>query len=226
MDVSIIICTYNRFESLRRTLQTCCDLIIPENLTWELLVVDNNSSDTTRQVCDSFVRQLPIRYLFEPRQGKSQALNLSINESQGELLVFTDDDVDLDPGWLKALWRAAQSYTTAIFLGGKVIPRWEKTPPRWLADNSGKLLSAVTLHWDLGDTEHFFANGAGSPGANLAIRAAAFVTGVRFRQDLGPTGNNPTRHEDDELLKRLQQQGPRVSTYQLPLFFTAIPPTG
>ncbi|HUJ10143.1 MAG TPA: glycosyltransferase, partial [Verrucomicrobiae bacterium] len=75
MDVAIIICTYNRADNLRRTLEVMCALQVPADLQWEVVVVDNNSTDATRAVCVEVGGRLPLRYIFEPRQGKSHALN-------------------------------------------------------------------------------------------------------------------------------------------------------
>ena len=86
MNVSVILCTYNRCETLRKTLQTFGDLEIPKGVTWELLVVDNSSGDATRQVCESFAGRLPRRYLFESRQGQSCAWNGGIHEAAAPLI--------------------------------------------------------------------------------------------------------------------------------------------
>ena len=102
MDISVIICSYNREDSLRKTLTRLCDLEIPPHLSWELLLVDNNSTDGTRQVCESFIPKLPVRYLFEPLQGVNRARNRAVAEAAGQLLLFTDDDVNMDRNWIAA----------------------------------------------------------------------------------------------------------------------------
>src|SRR5689334_18641740 len=88
MNVSVIICTYNRCDHLRRTLETFCGLKLPANVSWEVLLIDNNSNDRTREACENFGAKLPIRYIFEPRQGKSFALNHGIQEAKNDLLLF------------------------------------------------------------------------------------------------------------------------------------------
>ena len=216
MDSSVIICTYKRAESLRQTLQTCCELVIPDGATWELLVVDNNSCDHTRQVCDAFTDDLPLRYVFESTQGKSAALNRSIQESRGGLLLFTDDDVDVDSGWLWAHADAAQRYANASFFGGKVLARWDAAPPKWVLENLGWLHTNV--HVDRGDQEApmtelvegeeraFFV------GANIAIRRAVFSSALRFKEAIGPVAGDdrPSGYmpgEDVELEGRLLEAG-------------------
>ena len=195
MDVSIIICTYNRAESLRQMLTTCCELEIPQGLQWELIVVDNNSTDDTKRLCESFGGKLPLRYLFEPRQGKSVALNRGIHEALASLLLFTDDDVDVDKHWLSNLWTAAARHPEVSFLGGRVTPRWERQPPRWLAEHFREVpMWGISLHFDMGEMERLLgADEWPFPGANLAIRRRAILNGFFFREDIGPTGDQPPR---------------------------------
>ena len=104
MDITVILCTFNRSRmSCRRLwpalLPRCCRIPIG----WEVLVVDNNSKDKTREVVDEFRDQYPdrFRYLFEPQPGKSHALNAGIQEARGDILAFMDDDVIVEPTWLE-----------------------------------------------------------------------------------------------------------------------------
>ena len=208
MKLSVIICTYNRAESLRETLETCCALQIPTGVMWELLVVDNNSTDYTRDVCREFTGKLPLRYVFEAQQGKSYALNKSISAAQGELLLFTDDDVDLDKLWLAVIVEAARRYPEAGFFGGKVIPKWDSPPPHWLAEHSERILSGVTVHYDQGSGERFLISDSEVfMGANLTFRRAILERGAQFREDLGPNGTNQVRGEESKLLKQLLHGG-------------------
>lgn len=211
-NASVVICTYNRAESLRRTLQTCCELVIPQGTTWELLVVDNNSTDHTKQVCDSFSGKLPIRYLHEMKQGQSAARNRGVVESRSDLLMFTDDDVDISPSWLFEMYTAAQQHPEIAIFGGPIFPKWEVPPPKWVLDNLGKLLTNVHLDWGsdsllitLGD-DRFFA------GANMAYRRAVLTNGFAFREDIGVKGRSLSvasnlRGEEIELQQQLRLNG-------------------
>jgi len=208
MDISVIICTYNRCESLRRTLEMCGTLQIPVGVTWELLVVDNNSTDCTKEVCHGFTGKLPLRYVFEPRQGKSFALNQSIGAATGELLLLTDDDVDLNPNWLIEFRQAAFQHPDAIFFGGKILPRWENRPPRWLAENAKSLLSGVSVCFDQGNVERFLAPGEDVfYGANMALRKSIIEKGFRYREDLGIEGSSRIGAEDVEFMRALVTTG-------------------
>ena len=208
MDVSVIICTYNRCESLRKTLQTFCDLEIPKDATWELLVVDNNSDDTTRQVCESFAGRLPLLYLFEPRQGQSCARNRGIKETTAPILLFSDDDVNVDKKWLAVLWKAAELHADVSIFGGKILPVWEETPPAWLEENSKAMLRLVCTYLDLGDEERAFNESCAGPwGANMAFRRSVFTDRFPFREELGLNGRDNARGEETDMIQRLFKRG-------------------
>src|SRR5947207_180454 len=102
MRVTVAICTFNRAESLRRTLESVAALHLPEALDWEVVVVNNNSTDHTDSVIESFKERLPIRREFEPQPGASNARNRAVYVAKGDYFVWTDDDVVVDNGWLAA----------------------------------------------------------------------------------------------------------------------------
>src|SRR5581483_1150647 len=103
-------------------------------LRWDVIVVDNNSSDHTRDVVESRVAgfPVPLRYLFEPRQGKSNALNTGLAATDAAIIVFTDDDVRVGPGWLEASCRPMLDDPAIDYTGGPVRPIWERPRPSWL----------------------------------------------------------------------------------------------
>jgi len=210
MDVSVIICTYNRCESLRKTLRSICNIEIPASVTWELLVVDNNSSDATRQVCESFADRLPLRYLFEPRQGVSRARNIAIDNTEAPLLFFSDDDVTVDKNWFVNLWMAAKRHPEISIFGGRIIGVWEKTPPPWLKKTARSMLRVVSTHLDLGDEEQIVRRIDKGPwGPNMAFRRSLLGDHFRFSEDFGRTGqsNSHVRGGETELIQRLFNLG-------------------
>jgi glucosyl-dolichyl phosphate glucuronosyltransferase len=105
MRITVVLCTYNRSESLAKALDSLAASDLPKNVAWEVLVVDNNSKDETRGVVAQFSQRHPgrFRYFFEPQQGKSFALNSGIRESRADVLAFVDDDVIVERGWLHDL---------------------------------------------------------------------------------------------------------------------------
>jgi glycosyltransferase involved in cell wall biosynthesis len=191
MDISVIICTYNRATSLQRTLSTCCELAIPSEISWELLVVDNNSTDGTEALCKTFHGKLPIRHIFERNQGQSFARNRGVTEARGELVLFTDDDVDVDSNWLKAFHDGMMANPDVSFSGGRVLVRWSQPPPKWVKENirDGK----TDIHFDLGDTLAFVSAGDDSIrflGANMGFRRSVFAPGVSFPTALSAKGDD------------------------------------
>src|SRR4051812_4932182 len=108
--VTVAICTWNRSALLDRTLTSMRHLVIPEGVEWEILVVNNNCTDDTDDVLSRHFAGLPLRRVFEPRQGLSNARNAAIDVAAGELICWTDDDVLVDPGWLSAYVEAASRW--------------------------------------------------------------------------------------------------------------------
>src|SRR5215467_674497 len=111
MKITVILCTYNRCQCLKRALNSAAALVLPESVEWEVLVVDNNSNDQTRTTVEEFCDRYPgrFRYLFEPRPGKSHALNAGIRESRADVFAFMDDDVVVDSNWLQNLTAALRN---------------------------------------------------------------------------------------------------------------------
>src|SRR5262245_57896976 len=103
--ISVIIPSYNRSASLRRTLRSMEAVEAPSQLQWELIIADNNSTDDTRACVKEFedAGSLPIRYVFEKNQGANFARNAGVKAARGETLLFTDDDVTFDPYWLAGI---------------------------------------------------------------------------------------------------------------------------
>lgn len=206
MDISVVLGTYNRAASLHVTLQSCLGMVCPPGLTWELLVVDNNSTDTTREVVEGFAgtAAFPVRYIFEKRQGRSAALNAGIAEAKGDIVVFTDDDVLLHCDWLANLKRTFDDFDCAA-VAGRVVPQWNHPKPDWLVMEDQ---FAVT-RFDLGDE----AKEIRIPplGANSAFRKEMFGKYGLFRFDLGVRGSEHTITCDDtEFGERLIRGGEKI----------------
>jgi GT2 family glycosyltransferase len=174
MKHSVIIATYNRCEELAVTLDGLAHLHASDD--WELIVVDNNSSDGTRQVVDAAELRFPapLRYIFEPEQGKALALNTAIRQARGQVLLFTDDDAVVEPDWLERA-DAALDETGAAYVGGRVLPRWERPRPAWIPEGRSRLWAVLAL-LDFGaERAEFGCGGVGWPlGVNMAVRAEAF----------------------------------------------------
>jgi glucosyl-dolichyl phosphate glucuronosyltransferase len=206
MDVSVIICTYNRSESLERTLNSFRDIRHPEGAQWEMVIVDNNSTDNTREVVHGFVETsaIPCRYVFERNQGLSHARNRGIEEAAGKILAFTDDDVLVDAHWLSNLTKEFRNGDVAC-IGGKILPVWETPRPRWLA---GDLLNFLALQ-DLGEEKVRLSNPV-IWGANLAVRASMFGKYGAFDTVLGNIEGKLYGGEETAFVRMLLQGGETV----------------
>src|SRR5579863_5074823 len=151
MQISVILCTYNRCQSLARTLESVAASEVPDSVEWQLLVVDNNSKDATRQVAETFSHRDPehFRYVFEARQGKSFALNRGIREASGDILAFTDDDITVEPNWLSELTMPLSDPQWAG-TGGRVYLPEDFSPPSWIAGEGNQSLLSILALFDLG----------------------------------------------------------------------------
>jgi glycosyltransferase involved in cell wall biosynthesis len=171
-DVSVVICTWNRCTLLHETLVSLSAAAVPSSLTWEVVVVDNNSTDATRAVVEGLSGgfPVPLRYVFERRQGKSWAMNAGIEATASPIIVMTDDDVRVDPEWL---WEGCQPLLEDVALsytGGPVRPIWEESPPLWF-ERSGRTLWGTLAILDYGSEPFIFESQRKTPlGVNFALR--------------------------------------------------------
>ena len=208
MKITVILCTYNRCLTLTKALESAAALRVPEPDEWEVLVVDNNSSDQTRQAVQQFCQRYPRRfhYLLEARQGKSYALNAGIRKARGDVLAFMDDDVTVQPTWLQNL-TASLHNTDWAGAGGRILPQPTFTPPRWLSLKERYALCPFAL-FDLGPEAGELAE---APfGTNMAFRREMFEKYGGFRTDLGPCPGSEIRCEDTEFSQRLLAAGERL----------------
>lgn len=152
-QLSVIICTYNRAQNVADLLECLLTQEPLEDCSFEIIVVDNNSKDHTKGTIESYISKFQgrLRYFFEPRQGKSFALNLGIRESRGAILAFTDDDCLVPGDYIAQVNRLFQEYGAIDFIGGKILPHWEqKQCPSWLA---GLLLDST--EYELSDGRYW-----------------------------------------------------------------------
>jgi glucosyl-dolichyl phosphate glucuronosyltransferase len=171
MKFSVIIATYNRAEELVKTLESLKGLESAE--PWEVIIVDNNSSDNTRDVVlervDSF--PVPLRYVMEKEQGRSAALNAGIRLAKGEILAITDDDVRVNPHWLRNSAEALERLD-CDYLGGKALPIWGGELPDWLPNRGGKHWGVIAL-LDYGEQPIEFGDKV-PLGVNMVFRRECF----------------------------------------------------
>lgn len=205
MRVTVGISTWNRANLLDKTLAEMLELRIPEGVSWELLVVNNNCTDETDAVISRYTNKLPLRRLFEPRPGKSHACNHLVAEATGDLVLWTDDDVLVAPEWLAAYCEAAALWPAATYFGGTIEPLYDQTPPAWAADNPHivkgpfALLSPGPDMRAIADDEYPF-------GANMAVKIES-LRATPFDCTLGPKGERILKGEDTKLIEELKGRG-------------------
>src|SRR6266481_2999672 len=145
LAVTVIVATHNRAPLLGQTLEALIAQETPKHLGWEILVVDNGSTDGTLEVFRTMAMRAPgrLRYLFEPTLGKSRALNAGIAVARGAVIALTDDDVSPAVDWVAAAASVLDKWGVDG-AGGRIRPRWEAEPPSWLLE-SPRLLDYLAI---------------------------------------------------------------------------------
>ncbi|MBV9958686.1 MAG: glycosyltransferase family 2 protein, partial [Acidobacteria bacterium] len=171
MNITVAICTWNRCALLEQTLERVAALRIPHGVEWELLVINNNSTDATPATLAAFASRLPLRAVFEAEPGLSHARNRAVHEAAGDYILWTDDDVLVDAEWLAAYSEAFTEWPDASVFGGNIEPWFEGTPPEWLPRVWQRVASAYASR-DLGEESVALSTSVMPFGANFAVRTA------------------------------------------------------
>jgi glycosyltransferase involved in cell wall biosynthesis len=199
--VTVAIGTYNRARWLREALKFLTNQDYPLD-RYELIIVDNNSTDDTRSVVESFASApKPPKYFFEAKQGSSHARNRAIAESKGEIIVFTDDDVLGHAKWLGRILEPLlmPGNENVGVVGGEVYPIFPDGLPKWLDGQ----FRPFGYREDMGPLRKHQLPST----ANVAIRRSVFDKLGVFRTDLGRLPNRLTAGEDHDLMRRIEAAG-------------------
>ena len=204
LDVTVLIATRDRAELLARTLESLAGQRTAAQ--WEVIVVDNGSTDSTAQVLADFAPRLPLTSIYFPVPGKNRALNRGINIARGSLALFTDDDIDLLPNWIESLFRASQGFADDSVFCGPIVPRFELEPPDWMRRHWFAGVAFADFRPDQGEGPLV---GKRLPcGGNLGIRLS-ILQKYAYREDIGPGGTDFAMGSELELLVRLTADGYR-----------------
>jgi glycosyltransferase involved in cell wall biosynthesis len=207
-DISVVICTYNRASTLRQALRS----VFAQNARdffYQIIVVDNNSSDETPAIVESMKADttVDLRYLREVRQGNAYARNTGVLEAEASIIAFLDDDCIAHESWLATMKSAFDRDPELAFVGGRVLPVWEVDPPAWLNAEHWSPLALL----DYGGAERTI-DGQMPPGlltANLAVRRKVFEELGGFLPSLQRVRDGIGSMEDHELLLRICRSGRR-----------------
>lgn len=204
--ISIIIPTFNRQENLRNTLDSLLAQETDSKFDWELIVIDNNSQDKTKELIERYEPRFSgrLKYLFEMRQGKSYALNLGIKEAQGPIISFTDDDCTVNGKWLRNINDIFSTHNIDL-LGGRVIPYFVTNVPKWLKEYRNTPLKYPLMFFDLGEAyiESTKKNKFFPIGANVSFRKESFRKFGEFTES--------GRAEDINLCNNWLTQGAEIA---------------
>jgi len=202
--ISVVICTYNRADSLKSTI---CS-VVNQHMAggdFEVIVVDNGSNDRTRQVVDDFNMSKLMHYVYEETLGLCHARNAGWRRARGKYIAYLDDDAIASPEWLMAIKEAFESSPDAGIVGGCVEPIWEEERPGWLSDDVS--LSLTILDWS--DTPKIITdlNKEWLVGANMAISASVLAQVGGFHSGLDRTGKHLLSNGDTFLQRQIVQLG-------------------
>lgn len=199
---------------LQKTLESLSKLTVPDDVTLTLLVVDNNSTDETCDVIESF-KSSPFATehsfvpLFETRQGHTFSRNCAIEESKGNLILWTDDDVLVKPDWVQRYVDAANEQTDCDFWGSQIEPDFEGGRPEWI-NSTWDIVQGCFAARDLGDQPVELTAEQLPYGANFAIRGDV-QRGNLFETHLGRRANQVLGEDELDLMRRLLEKGHRGS---------------
>lgn len=205
--ITAVVCTYNRAVSLQALLET----ISKQELrfeTFEVLVIDNSSTDRTRMVVSKATHQLPnLRYAFESKQGLSHARNRGWMEAKGRYVGFVDDDCQVPPQWLRIATGLIERYSPTVF-GGPYKATFSSPKPGWFRDIYGESTLGTEPRW-LEDGEYL-------SGGNFFMRRSVFQEIGGFDPKLGVSGETPGFGEETDLLRRIRMKLPEAGIYYEP----------
>jgi len=181
-----------------------------DNYEFEIIIVDNNSNDQTRSVAESYAEKSHrrLQYVFEPRQGLNYARNKGIEKARGDIIVFTDDDVEVQPDWLENIW-ACFSRRGCDAVGGRVLPVYPEGTPQWVKDCQPFMQGSVLCH-DYGEGTMPYDRAAMVPfvGANMSYRRQIFEDYGAFRTDIG--AGHGMVGDETEFFRRIEKAGKKI----------------
>ena len=202
--ISLLMATLNRAGTLAEVLESYCQLAPPPN-GWEIVIVDNGSSDKTCEVVRSYETRLPLLYLLETTKGKTNALNTGMKRIRGDLVLFVDDDAIPNRSWLRSYSTAEKEHAEYDVFGGPVVCRWPANDVDWLSTDE------EIVHTCFGATGTGLVSGEVSglvlSGANFAVRRRVLPPFPVFNPRIGPNGSRYAMGSEADLLKRLEESG-------------------
>ena len=205
--ISVIVPVYNDRDGLTATVHSLLEQEYPAD-GYEILVVDNGSTDDTQQVLIRYKKKFSCSFLYEIEKnpGAAIARNRIVRKSDSEIIAFIDDDVKVEKEWLSALVEAYRRWPNASAVGGKANLVFEGPCPYWVQAKERQRLSEI----DLGNKMMLLSADQTLYSLNLSFRKKAFNQWGLFREDLDRKGDRLLNGGETELLKRFQKKGAKI----------------
>ena len=196
--ISLIICTYNREKYIGPLLESIAKNDYPTT-EYEIVLVDNNCTDNTREVCEQFAIANPevtLRYVVEHEQGLSAARNKGIKEAKGDIIIYVDDDALVDSDYIRIYAEHFAAHPDTMAAGGPIEPLYETQEPAWMSPYTKALLTA----WmNYGNQVREYPKGRYPGGGNAAYRKEVFDKVGLFNTELGRKGNLLLASEEKDI---------------------------
>jgi glucosyl-dolichyl phosphate glucuronosyltransferase len=207
--ISVVVCTYNRAAILRTALESLCNQDIDRSL-YEIIVVDNNSTDNTRRVVESFTENGNVQYLFEKKPGPSHARNTGWKRAHGEYIGFFDDDAKAPENWLTVADTIIKDRSPDIF-GGPYFPFYTSRRPAWFKKEYESFYPGSKPRL-LSRTEHLC-------GTNIFIKRTPLEESGGFDATLGPHGDVMGYGEETALMITIRNRKPDAEVLYDPTLY-------
>ncbi len=220
--LTAIICTYNRAKYIGPLLESIAANDLAKS-AYEIVLVDNNSTDNTREICEAFAKahkDVQFRYVLEPEQGLSAARNKGIKEAKGDVIVYIDDDALVDTDYLRTYAEWFEAHPETMACGGPIEPLYETKEPSWMTPYTKALLTA----WmNYGDKVREYPQGRYPGGGNAAYRKEVFDKVGLFNTALGRKGGNLMGSEEKDIFDKMHSLGMQVLYLPTPILHHIIP---
>ena len=219
--LTIAICTHNRCDLLVDVIDSLFSLRVPDGMTFEALVVDNASTDYTRDYVEDRIRRHPgnVRYVLEEKPGLSYARNHAITAAHGHYIAFVDDDIRFGEDWLAAVFAAVKSWPETECFGGRVLPVFDGGRPDWLEPE----LLWMYGHIDFGALPCRMVFPRFPFGCNMIFQRTLFDKVGDFDPRLGRTPFSLLSNEEFHLFHRVNRMGMAVMYLPKALVYHRIP---
>lgn len=203
-DFSIIFATFNGSDTLEQMLTSLVDLSRHSSIKFEVLAVDNNSTDDTLLILEKYDTLIPLKILHCEKQGKNHCLNMALPYIKSERVIFTDDDVIFSPNILEQYKLSFDNNLEYDIFGGHVLPHFVEEPPHSLFKAIPSLVAFALTDSDV------YEEGQIAPesllGPNMAVRKRV-LSSLQFNTNIGPSGNNYVMGSETDFLFRAKVAG-------------------